>query len=206
MLSCLERFSRLCRISLTSRRSPSHESPILQVNHELLASSHDLPARSGEIDNATASRSASIPSRNEAKQHPFAKQRDDLLLHKEEAVLTSLQCNAECLHAALVEFEDESLLESFDERDESLRECETQPMCSLGQSSVSQTLLPSHDEMPNVVSAAPSTSTVNSMPHHTLEHVSVASVPVSPVLGLKPWISFRFVVATLVFLSAPSGI
>ncbi len=199
------------RISLSSRRSPCQEVPVVVEHGHLLGRSHVPQSSFGEINaEITASRSSSVPSKIEARRHAFDKlqDHDDPLKHKEEAVMASLQCNADSLHAALLELEggDDSLHESCDERDEDLYESDDRPMCSPGLFSVTPTSLPNHNEMPSVASSACSVSSIRTVPHSISEQVSVASVPSAPVLSLKAWISFRFVFAAVVFLSVPSGI
>ncbi len=145
----------------------------------------------------------SIPSRSGVKQHLSANppDNDDPLTHKEEAVLASLQCNADSLHAALLEFEEDSLHESY-ELENGLNESGIQPITL---SSVAPTLIPRHDELPSVAKVTHSAFSLTSIPRHDLKQVS-ASVTASPVLALKPWISFQFVLLGVILLSAPSGI
>jgi hypothetical protein len=198
------------RISLSSRRSLSRENPVSLVEHDSLLESN-IAGQDGsfvEIDAAiTATRSASIPSKIEIGHNALTEPRDydDPMKHKEEAVLASLQCNADSLHAALMELEHDAdcVHESYEEHGEGLQESGVRPIGSLGLSSITPTLPPKDDAMLSMSSSACSFS---SMPHCISEKVSIATnVPIVSLLSMKPWISFRAILATVVFLSVPSG-
>lgn len=192
---------------MSSRRSPSHESPDVVAEHDNLSENNHIPHESfGETDVAILSpRLTSIRSPVEARHHVFSEPQDrcDPLKHKEDAVLASLKYNAESLHAALMEIGDDanSVHASYEESDEGLHESGFRTMNLLGLSSVTPALLP-NDDMPSAISSACSN---NMMPRFNSEQVSLANVPIAPLFSMKPWISFRLVFAAVIFLSVPSG-